>query len=171
MPSAVGFLAAALALVLQHARGLTFDLPPEWYDAVTDEAPALHALFVGLLDETPVAKASHAELLDSKGFWILAAALILCVGFGAIQFGSSNEKQLAAAEFAADKKFAPLGMATNYVFCAVSLYATMLMWGITQEYVMTKTFGTAMLDPTRRCLEAVCIVFCNRAMTTLVTGV
>lgn len=129
-------------------------------------------------------KVEHVELLNNQGFWLLMGALILAIsvsvmgirpedtrhgeaaplaeGLGKDGKRPGQQKAAARRQDMRQQQRLTYENFTHLAFCVVSLYMSMLAWGVAQEFVMTNSYGS---DPdTSEQLPSVSfLVLCNRA--------
>lgn len=124
-------------------------------------------------------KVEHVELLNNAGFWWLMGALIFMIAVAVMGIDADNARPgeksaLAASSSGRTPQTSPgqssreltYGNVAHLGFCVVSLYISMLAWGVAQEFVMTNAYGP---DPdTAETLPSVSfLVFCNRGIAAM----
>lgn len=135
----------------------------------------------------------HVSLLNREPFWWLLAAIVFCVGVAVVQVevtaSPAGGAAIAAKEpsapaspappEAADAQASPgapreggfsLNDSLHLAFCTVALNVLMLIWGVTQEFVMTNFYKDDRGD-VRQVPSTLFVVFCNRIVAVAFTGI
>lgn len=130
-------------------------------------------------------KVEHVELLNNQGFWWLMGALIFTISVAVMgirpehtEEGESTmlaEKNTPSETRTRDDTTSPEShltyeRAAHLAFCVISLYTSMLAWGVAQEFVMTNTYGTDP-DTAERLPSVSFLVFCNRGFAAMFSAI
>jgi len=116
-------------------------------------------------------RVEHVEILDSVGFWILMATVVIAMGAVVVKVQVNDEAKPLNVK---DSLPAPGGAAAtaepyyhnmaHAVIATVALTISMLLWGLAQEFVMTHAYECE--DAQMETIpSSLFIVLCNRLMS------
>lgn len=123
---------------------------------------------VPAIASAPAAKVEHASILGNHHVWFLMGLAVACLAAAIVRIEVGPAEQGAAQSLLVSEKD-DLQKLLHLGFCAVALNISMLLWGISQEFVMSTAYSDAQ-GSVERVPSTLNVVFWNRVSTFLFSG-
>lgn len=100
----------------------------------------------------------HDQILNKPQVWVLMAAVMMVIGVLCIKMETDSRNASTSKD---DEPNLTQQTWVRFAFCVIALNVSMLLWGLSQEYMMTNFYGKDRFSPGER-PSALCLVLFNR---------